>query len=757
MVRLHLELSGAVQGVGFRPFVYQLANELGLTGWARNSSGGVEVEIEGASDAVNGFQALLEERLPPHAFIARIDQRPIPRENARTFRIEKSVEGEAGTRVAEILPDLATCDECLAEIMDPSNRRFAYPFTNCTHCGPRFSILLKPPYDRANTTMARFSMCNACREEYESPANRRFHAQPNACPKCGPQLSWLDPSGERDAACGDALERAAVTIERGRIVAVKGLGGFHLFVDARNAGAIEGLLQRKGRSRKPFALMVPSLEHGRSEVEISNEEAEWLLSPAAPIVILPRRADSSLPDILAPGNPGLGIMLPYTPLHTLLMNRIGFPVVATSGNRGNEPICIDNDEAVERLGDIADGFLVHDRPIARAVDDSVVRMAAGRAMPLRRSRGYAPSPIAVEGLSRSALAYGGDLKGAIAVADEDQVYLSQHVGDLESLETRLAFERQLIDFSGLRGVAPRAVACDRHPSYYSRQLAAQSGERLIPIQHHHAHAIACAADNALDPEAEFLGVVWDGTGYGDDGFIWGGEFLRCRGNEFKRFAWLRPFPLPGGGKAIRDPRFAALGCLHEAGIGIRDTPLDAHMSEEEISVGQRMIERRVNTPLCSSAGRLFDAVSALCGLCDRNAFEGEAAMALEFLASGDAGLSGYPFIGEGKGEGEIDWRPLLRAVVQDLVVDRAAPAVVSARFHRSLVEMILEIAGASRCQTIALTGGCFQNVCLLERTIAALEASGVRAIWARQAPSNDGGLALGQAVLASRILSSETE
>jgi len=753
VIRLHLELSGAVQGVGFRPFVYQLANELGLAGWVRNSVNGVEVEIEGGADAVNGFEAELQERLPAHASIARLDRWAIPKENARDFRIAASAAGEIGARTADVLPDIALCDECLADIRDPSNRRYAYPFANCTHCGPRFSIALDLPYDRANTTMQGFQMCEACLEEYESPANRRFHAQPNACPDCGPQLSWLNRSGTLLSECADALESAAIAIEKGQIVAVKGVGGFHLFADARNTEAIDVLRKRKNRPSKPLALMFPSLESAVSEVEISEQESEWLQSSAAPIVILPRRATSSLPDSLAPGNPGLGVMLPYSPFHYLITQRLGFPVVATSGNRGDEPICIENDEAVERLRGIADGFLVHDRPIARAVDDSVVRMAAGRAMLLRRARGYAPSPIPVKDLGEPALAFGGDLKNAIALADGDRVYLSQHIGDLATLETRRAFERCVADFCAMRDFAPAAVACDRHPSYHSRQLAVASGNQVIAIQHHHAHAVGCASENDVGPEEAYFGVVWDGTGYGDDDSVWGGEFLRCEGNEYQRHAWLRPFPLPGGEKAIRDPRFAALGCLHEAGIEVEDTFLADRLSKEEIAVSRRMIERGINTPRTSSAGRLFDAVSALCGLRERNGYEGEAAMALEFAASTDPSLAAYPIIFEG--EGEIDWRPLLNAIVRDLVDEKQSPAVVAARFHHSLVDMIVQVASGANCETIALSGGCFQNVFLLERTIVRLRASGFRPIWSRQAPSNDGGLALGQAVLASRIVSSQ--
>ena len=753
--RLRLELAGAVQGVGFRPSVHQLANELGIGGWIRNSAAGVEIEIEDLAETLETFERLLEDRLPPQASITSKAVSRIQPIGEREFRIENSAVGRGDAPPAEIVPDLATCDECLAEIFDPSNRRFGYPFTNCSHCGPRFSIALSLPYDRHHTTMRNFAMCDRCRAEYDSPNDRRFHAQPNACPECGPQLCWTGPKGTPPADREAALEQAARAIEGGAIIAVKGIGGFHLLTDARCPDAIGRLRRRKHRPAKPFAVMMPSLEVAREYLILTEQEIGWLCSPAAPIVLAGRREPLALPDSLAPGNPWLGAMLPYSPLHHLLLRRLGFPVVATSGNLGDEPICIDDNEALVRLGDIADGFLTHDRPIARAVDDSLVREAAGRQLILRRSRGFAPAPIPAPPVRGSILAYGGDLKGTIAVADRGRIRLSQHLGDLESLESRRAYQQHLSDFPLLCQSEPQGIACDEHPAYHSHRLAREAALPLFPIQHHHAHAIACGVENGVGIDEAFLAVAWDGTGYGRDGTVWGGEFLSCRGSDFDRFAWLRPFPLPGSHKAVRDPRFTALGCLHAAGIDVHDTPLGRHLDPEEIRVSQQLIERGVNTPLCSSAGRLFDAAAAVCGLARETTFEGQAAMALEFAAA-DPGIPEDAYQVSASA-GEIDWCPLFRGMVNDLNQDGASPASVARKFHHTLADLIVAVALESGLETIALTGGCFQNKLLLELSVDKLKHHGLRPIWHQQLPPNDGGLAFGQAVIASLRISSEPE
>lgn len=748
-VRWRIELAGSVQGVGFRPFVYRLANQLELSGWARNATSGLEIEVEGDRSSLERFSNRLTTELPPHAEIAQLEQSEIPWIGNAEFRIEtSSLEKERGAS-PEITPDLATCPNCLQEIFDESDRRYLYPFTNCVNCGPRFSIILETPYDRERTTMEHFKMCPLCREEFDSPQDRRFHAQPNACPACGPKLSWTDRCGSVLASRGDAIELASKSIEEGGIVAIKGIGGFHLLVDARSERAIQRLRERKGRKAKPLAAMFPSIEAARNYVNVSTKEAELLASPIAPIVVLNRLSECVLPESLAPGNPTLGVMLPYSPVHHILMRKLGFPIVATSGNLGEEPICTGNEEALSRLREVADGFLMHDRPIARPVDDSVVRVAAGREMVLRRSRGYAPKGISVAGARSSVLAVGGDLKNTIAVAQGEKVWLSQHLGDLSSLESRDAFEEQLVSFPELMGVEPKTIACDRHPGYHSRDGAKIRQLPQIDLQHHFCHAMACQAENGIDPEEKALAVVWDGTGFGDDMSVWGGEFLLCQNNSYERFAWLKPFLLPGGVKGVRDPRFAALGCLHEVGIELADTYLDKCLSTEEKAIGDKMLKRNINTMLCSSAGRLFDAVSALCGLELGNDFEGQAAMALEFAAREKPAESAYSIELAGR-NGAIDWTPILRRVIEDLNGGSEAAEGAPSRFHMTLGQLIVDVASASECSIVALTGGCFQNALLLESTIERLRKIGKKPIWHRLVPPNDGGLAFGQAVIASR-------
>jgi len=748
--RWRIELAGTVQGVGFRPFVHRLARDLSLSGWARNARSGLQIEVEGHRRSLESFAKRLAAELPPHAEISRTRQTEISRIGGTGFKIVTSSLEKGHVGSVEIAPDVATCSDCLQEIFDESDRRYLYPFTNCVNCGPRFSIILEAPYDRERTTMEPFEMCTLCREEFDSPQNRRFHAQPNACPTCGPQLSWSDRFGSALAVKSDAMESASKSIEEGNLVAVKGIGGFHLLADARDAQAIQRLRDRKGREAKPLAVMFPSIEAAKGYVSVSTREAKLLASPMAPIVILDRLSVCPLPEALAPGNPTLGVMLPYSPVHHILMRRLGFPLVATSGNLGEEPICAGNEEALSRLGNIADGFLWHDRRIARPVDDSVARVAVGREMVLRRSRGYAPKGMTVAGARSSILALGGDLKNTIAVSQGETVWLSQHVGDLSSLESRETFEQQLISFPELMGLEPKAIACDRHPGYQSRIGAKICPLPQIELQHHFCHAMACLAENGVDSKEKALAVVWDGTGFGDDKTIWGGEFLLCQDNNYERFAWLRPFPLPGGEKGVRDPRFAALGCLHEAGIDSADTCLDRRFTDEEKAIGETMLKRGINTSLCSSAGRLFDAVSALCGLQMRNDFEGQAAMVLEFAARKEPADSACGIELDDK-SGAIDWTPILRQVIEDLNNGSEAAKRAPSRFHLSLAQLIADVASASECDIVALTGGCFQNTLLLESTIERLRKIGKKPIWHRAVPPNDGGLAFGQAVIASRL------
>lgn len=742
--RHRLEITGTVQGVGFRPFVHRLAAELNLSGWAVNARSGLVVEMEGAADSCAAFLCRVRSDAPPHAAVRDIAATRLSIQGGNDFLIRESTIVET-TATGEVVPDFAPCAACVREIFDPANRRHGYPFTHCTQCGPRFSIVLSLPYDRERTTMRDFPMCTACLEEYESPGDRRFHAQANACPDCGPRLEFADASGRTLALREEALEQAARAIESGRIVALKGVGGFQLLADARSVEAIRTLRARKHRPAKPLALMMPDLESARAHGEIPPLEEELLTSPQAPIVIL-RRGGGDLPELIAPGNPSLGIMLPSSPLHHLLLRRLGFPLIATSGNVSGEPLCTDNDEAFQRLRGIADVFLLHDRLIARPVDDSVVRVALGRELMLRCSRGYAP--LTLPGNFAPVLAVGGDQKNALAVSGPFGIRCGQHLGDLGTEPAQQSFLEQCRDFPVLCGQPVHAVACDSHPGYHSSRLAAGLGLPVVPVHHHHAHIAACLAEH--DIHDEVLGVAWDGTGYGTDGTIWGGEFLQATRSDFRRIAHLRPFPLPGGETAIRQPRYAALGLLHAAGISVGETPLAAAFTAAELAIACTQIERRINTPLTSSAGRLFDAVAALLSLRLKSDFEGQAAMDVEFAAAKSAPcLAPYPMRFDPNEA--LDWSTMIHGILEDL--KHAVPVpVIAARFIATLADAILLVARAARKQTIVLSGGCFQNVLLLETTVARLQIEGFTPLWPRWLPPNDGGLAAGQAVVAAARL-----
>jgi hydrogenase maturation protein HypF len=751
-VRRALLIRGAVQGVGFRPFVYRLAGELGLAGWVNNSTRGVTIEVEGDADAVSEFIRRVVDDAPPHARIQAVESSPLPFFGYASFEIRHS-EDEGGKTVL-VLPDLATCPDCLREVMDPRNRRYRYPFTNCTNCGPRFSIIESLPYDRPNTTMRGFAMCPRCQVEYDSPSDRRFHAQPNACPVCGPHLELWDAGGN-DIALGDqALLGAAAAIRNGRIVAVKGLGGFHLMALASDDAAVNELRRRKRREEKPFALMYPSLDALRRDCRVDEQEAALLKSPEAPIVLLRKRDET--PDVapsVAPGNPCLGAMLPYTPLHALLMAEIGGPVVATSGNLSDEPICTDEKEALVRLRGIADLFLVHNRPIVRHVDDSIVRVVAGRPTVLRRARGFAPLPVRLAAEVPTIVACGAHLKNAIAVSVADNVFISQHIGDLETPEAFGAFERVLTDFARLYDLRPVAVACDLHPDYLSSQRARSFGLPVIEVQHHEAHILGCVAEHGLEPPV--LGVAWDGTGLGRDGAIWGGEFLRVTADEVARVAHFRPFRLPGGDAAAKEPRRSAAGVLY--GILGREwaqredlVPVKAFPARERRALAQ-MLERRLNSPLTTSAGRLFDAVSALAGVRQVDRFEGQAAMELEWSIEPAEEAYRFALAEEPEGSLVVDWRPVIEAVIAD-VASGCGSGLIAARFHNGLAEAVVEVAARVGIPTVVLSGGCFQNAYLLERTVTRLRAAGLTPVWPREVPPNDGGIALGQVAAAARAL-----
>lgn len=754
--RLRLAVRGAVQGVGFRPFVYRLAGELRLDGWVRNSTMGVVIEVEGPRRELDAFRSRLTGERPPRAAIHSLEAAWLDPAGHPGFEILDSVGDGAITAV--VLPDIALCDDCRREILDPANRRFRYPFTNCTNCGPRFSIIEAMPYDRANTSMHRFTMCLECEREYHDPGDRRFHAQPNACPHCGPRLEAWDASGWRLARRDAALRAAVSAIRHGAIVAVKGLGGFHLVADAANEAAIRRLRARKHREEKPFAVMYPDLVSVGRDCLVSEPERRLLTSAEAPIVLLARRDQApGLAPAVAPGNPNLGVMLPYTPLHTLLLGDFGGPVVATSGNRADEPICTEEREAVDRLGAIADLFLVHDRPIVRHVDDSIVRVVLDRELVLRRARGYAPLPVPLKTVGTPEtplLAVGGHLKNTVALAADGDVIISQHIGDLESAEASAAFVQVVGDLQHLYGITPGAVVADRHPDYRSTRHAASLGLPVAHVQHHMAHVAACMADNQLDGRA--LGVAWDGTGYGLDGTVWGGEFFAVDATSMTRVACLRPFRLPGGDRAIKEPRRSAMGALHavarEAPAPLPPAVAAAFTGGESLLLIDAM-RRGLNAPVTTSAGRLFDAIASLAGLRQRSSFEGQAAMDLEFAIV--PGIDdAYPFALTGQGHRlglgtwqaprlVIDWAPMVRAVVDDAVGGVAA-GIIAARAHNAMAEMIVSAAEAVNETAVVLSGGCFQNRYLIERTVHRLRRAGFRPYWHQRVPPNDGGIAFGQ-------------
>ena len=762
--RLHVVIRGAVQGVGFRPFVYRLAHDLQLTGWVINSPSGVHLEVEGERASLDCMLLRLEREKPAHSFVQSLEYSILDPAGYTSFEIRQSE--DRGDPSTLILPDIATCQECLQEIFDPRNRRFLYPFTNCTHCGPRFSIIESLPYDRKNTTMKEFTMCAACRSEYENPLDRRFHAQPIACPRCGPHLELWDSAGEVLAMHHEALVGAAESVRCGNIVALKGLGGFQFIVDARDEVAVRRLRSRKHREEKPFAVMFPSLNLLKHECEVSELEGRLLRSSESPIVLLQRktnfsRGGSLIAPSVAPRNPYLGVMLPYTPLHHVLMREIEFPIVATSGNLTDEPICLDEFDAVHRLHEIADVLLVHNRPIKRHVDDSVTRVLMGRELVLRRARGYAPLPIQLHAMnSNHVLAGGAQLKNTIAVASGDNVFLSQHIGDLETKEAFDAYKSTICDFKTLFKLQGEKSVCDMHPRYLSTKHLRGFSAGVESVQHHHAHVASCMAENQL--EGNVLGVAWDGTGYGLDGTIWGGEFLLTNEGTFRRVASFRQFRLPGGESAIKNNWRTALAMYFEMfgrSTLTRNDLLPPQIgSPEEHCMIVRMLEKQINSPLTSSVGRLFDAVASMIGLRQHISFEGQAAMEMEFLTDGIVTDEVYPFQSnvidpkptaadqhaiDSKPGVIIDWAPMILSILDD--IKRKIPcALISTKFHNSLTEIIVEIARIAGNERIVLSGGCFQNKYLSERSVTRLEAEGFKVYWHQRVPPNDGGIALGQ-------------
>ena len=738
-----------------------------MRGWVNNSPQGVFIEVEGARDHLENFLLRLDSEKPPCSFIQSLESTWLDAAGHKIFEIRPSE--NFGDKSALVLPDIATCPDCLREIFDPRNRRHLYPFTNCTNCGPRFSIIESLPYDRANTAMKKFAMCPKCQAEYGDPRDRRFHAQPNACPVCGPRLELWSAAGEAIFGANEALLAAANAIRRGKIVAVKGIGGFHLMVDARNEKVVQLLRERKRREEKPFALMFSSLESVKAVCEVSPLEERLLCSPESPIVLLRqskpaiRDPESAIATSVAPGNPNFGVMLPSNPLHHLLMAELNFPIVATSGNWSDEPICTDEREALERLGGIADLFLVHNRPILRHMDDSIVRIVLDREMVLRRARGYAPLPICLESKVQSPkpkaiLAVGGHLKNSVALAIGGQVFIGQHIGDLETGPANAAFRRVIADFEKLYDVKPEIVAADLHPDYLSTRFANELTKvRRVGVQHHVAHVLSCMAENEIAPPV--LGVSWDGTGFGADGTIWGGEFFLITKNACDRVAHLRSFRLPGGDKAVKEPRRAAVGLLWEmfgdTAFEMNHLPLFQHLSQIELSALKGMLQRKLNSPLTSSAGRLFDAVASIINLRQQICFEGQAAMSLEFALDGIETDETYELriadcgMKNPKSEIILDWQPMIEMILAD-VKNGVSPCKISAKFHNALAGAIVSVARSFGLNRVVLSGGCFQNRYLTERVVRRLRDDKFQPYWHQRVPSNDGGIALGQIVAVLR-------
>lgn len=757
MLTRQIHITGVVQGVGFRPFVYGLALRLGITGWVCNTSAGVDILAQGDAQSLAAFTAALRAEKPP---LARIDSLsladPATAEPHATFEIRQSAVIPGAFQ--PVSADVATCPACTRELFDPRDRRYLYPFINCTHCGPRFTIIRDLPYDRPATTMADFPLCPACRAEYENPLDRRFHAQPVACPACGPRLTLVTGQAHTADTLA-ALLGARRLLRTGHILALKGLGGFHLACDARNPAAVQELRRRKGRLGKPFALMASDLQTVAACCQVSPAERDLLTGAEKPILLLQRRPAAVLPDAIAPGVDTLGMMLPYTPLHLLLLDQSDPRLAAepapsllvmTSGNLSEEPIATGNQEALDRLSPLADAFLLHDRDIHIRCDDSVVRTDSRQAPTyLRRSRGYAPYPVRLPMPSAPTLAVGGELKNTFCLTRESYAFLGHHIGDMENAETYASFEQGVAHLSALFRIQPALLACDLHPGYFTTRWAhtAPHGLQPLPVQHHHAHIAACMADNEL-PNRALIGLAFDGTGYGLDGAIWGGEVLLADYSRFQRAAHLQYLPLPGGDAAVKHPWRIAVGYAHALGLEIDDLPLVRALDPEALRIVRLQVDRRLNCVDTSSMGRLFDAVAVLAGLRGEVTYEAQAAIELETLARAQvASAAPYPF---NQADGTLLLGELLQAVVTSARAGEPA-GWIGARFHRTLaawsLQAALELRRQAGLNAVALSGGVWQNHLLLDLTRAALEAAGFQVYCHRQTPANDGGLALGQALV----------
>ena len=752
--RIHI--GGIVQGVGFRPHVYNLATSLNLKGWVRNSSSGVDIQVTGKPITLENFISRLKDQPPP---LAKIDQFQVDWGNSQyydTFEIIPSL--EQSEEFIPISPDVCICNDCLSELFDPQDHRYRYPFINCTNCGPRFTIIQDIPYDRANTTMSSFTMCEYCENEYRDPSNRRFHAQPVACPDCGPHI-WLEKNKEVIARGDDSLAAARQMLKNGKILAVKGLGGFHLACDAKNQQAVSTLRSRKQRIDKPFALMAADLDVVKKYCQLSSQEQELLTHRERAIVILDKLLNSQIAEDVAPGQSTLGVMLPYTPLHYLLLEpEPGYQdiFVMTSGNYCEEPLSIDNEEAREKLDKLADAFLFNNRDIHIRCDDSVIRstVRTGRSAtyPLRRSRGYAPNPILLPWEMPQILATGGELKNTFCLTKDHYAFISHHIGDLENFETLSAYEEGISHYKGLFRCQPQVIAYDMHPNYMSTRYALERDEKdnlvTFPIQHHHAHIAACMADNNHPSDSPVIGVSFDGTGYGTDGTIWGGEILIADYKDFQRVSYLSPFPLPGGDTAIKQPWRIALALLWTAGLEWDAwLPCVKDLDPESMKTMQNQLIKKIYSPLTSSMGRLFDGVAAITGVRQEVNYEAQAAIEFEALADQDE-QDHYEFDYQSP---MIGFNQLIEAVVADM---RSSIPIskISARFHRGIAEMINIVCVQQKKETgindVALSGGVWQNMYLLELTLNKLERSGFNVIIHQSVPTNDGGLSLGQAVIA---------
>ncbi len=753
--RIHI--TGIVQGVGFRPTVFNLARRFQLTGWVLNSAHGVEIELHGSEQNMQTFIQELQHNLPPLAVIDSFAVEDAPEQVFNEFQIRHSEDGPSD--FLPVSPDLNICPDCRRELFDPSDRRYRYPFINCTNCGPRFSIITGIPYDRPNTSMAGFDLCPDCAGEYQDPANRRFHAQPIACPVCGPQV-WYEENNRKLAEREEALQTARKVLAEGKILALKGLGGFHLACDAQNPETIEKLRLRKHRSGKPFALMAFDLKTIKEFTYVSLDEEKLLSSSIAPVVLLEiSQAGKKLASLVAPDQNRLGFMLPYTPLHLLLLEPgEGFPkvLVMTSGNLSEEPIAYSNDDAHRRLSQLADGFLMHDRPILTRIDDSVVSVLEGVTHIQRRARGYTPLPVQIPITAIPTLACGTELKNTFCLVRDRYAFVSHHIGDLENQETLTAFEASIKHYEKIFRIKPQLLAADMHPDYlasrYARQRAAEEYLPLVEVQHHHAHIVSCMAENALKQRDPVIGLAFDGTGYGSDGAIWGGEVLLANWAGFQRQYHLEYMPLPGGEAAVRKPARMALSLILHASIDPESFPFPFHKSldSEERAAVSNQVRTGFNSPKTSSLGRLFDGVAALIGLHQQISYEAQNAIAFETIADPEE-LSSYDFA---IADGQILVSPVIRAIVQDLK-QKLAPPVISARFHNGLTACAVQVSEKIRSQTglrqVVLSGGVWQNKILIRHTITALRVSGFDVFWPHKLPTNDGGVSLGQALVALAV------